>query len=296
MEDRAAPAEPLQLGVERAALRALDPELQRRVDQAIALADARLLEQPHDTRARLARGAASGVRARLHLFRREQRESSRAALRMREDLSLLRAQAPADLEARFGLGLYDYYADVLPRLLKLLGFLTGLPRGDRARGLAQIEQGTEAPLHGSEARVQLYEIYAFYEDRPDRAYQEMSTLHRRYPASPLWALKLAEHERARMGLCAESAAHAREILARVESGHPNYRSVVGTLARVELGEALLCELRTGEARRELLAIKDGTPELPALGARARLLLGRSLEWEGDRDGAQAHYRLAAASR
>jgi tetratricopeptide (TPR) repeat protein len=299
-----APGDPLPAYLEALALawkieqrpqsRALDDLLHARADRAIARADARLRVDVNDPRARLARGAAFGVHARLYLFRREQRESARAAVRMRRDLLALRELAPADLEVSFGLGLYDYYADVLPKLLKLLGFLTGIPGGDRARGLALIEQGTGAPLHGTEARVQLYEIYAFYERRPDRAHEAILALHRRYPSSPLWALKLAEHERARMGRCAESAALAREILARVESGHPNYQPVVGALARVSLGEALLCDLRTGEARHELLKVKDGTPELPALAAEARLLLGRSLEWEGDADGARAHYRLAAA--
>lgn len=301
----AAPSDPLPAYLEALALawkieqrpqsEALDAQLHERADRAIALADTRLREDARDARARLARGAAFGVHARLRLFRREKRESARDAVRMREDLLALRELAPADLEARFGLGLYDYYADVLPKMLKLLSFLAGIPGGNRARGLALIEQGTGASLHGTEARIQLYEIYAFYEDRPDRAHEEILVLRRRYPASPLWALKLAEHELKRMGLCAESAAHSREILADVERGLPNYQPVVGALARVSLGEALLCDLRTAEARRELLPVKDGSPEVPSLGAHAHLLLGRSLEWEGDGDGARAHYRLAAAN-
>jgi tetratricopeptide (TPR) repeat protein len=104
---------------------------------------------------------------------------------------------------------------------------------------------------------------------------------------------MAEHQRERMGLCAESAALSREILASVAAGHPNYQPVVGALAQLSLGAALLCELRTTEARRELLPLQDGVAEVPWLGARAHLLLGRSLEWEGDRAGASGHYRLAA---
>lgn len=272
---------------------ALDRELVRRADTAVALADARLREDPRDARALLARAGGWGAKGRLQLFRRDKRESARSAVRMRRDLLALLALEPDNLEASFGLGLYDYYADVLPKLLRLLSFLAGIPGGDRQRGLARIEHAKQARLHDTEARAQLYEIYAFYENLPDRAHEEMLVLRRRHPGSPLWALKLAEHERERMGLYAESAEVARAILAAVERGDPNYAPVVGVLARLALGESLLLDLRLAEARRVLLAVKDASPEFPRLALRARLLLGRSLELEGDIDGARAHYRLAA---
>ena len=67
------------------------------------------------------------------------------------------------------------------------------------------------------------------------------------------------------------------------------------MARVSLGESLLLDLRFAEARRVPLSVRDGVPAAPWLGAKARLLLGRSLELEGDREGAEVHYRVAAAS-
>jgi hypothetical protein len=66
------------------------------------------------------------------------------------------------------------------------------------------------------------------------------------------------------------------------------------LARVSLAETLLADLRPDEARRALLPVKDGLPGDAASAARVRLLLGRSIELEGDREGALAHYRVAAA--
>jgi len=56
------------------------------------------------------------------------------------------------------------------------------------------------------------------------------------------------------------------------------------------------DLRPVEARPFLLTVaKDGIPGNAAAAPRARYLLGRSLELEGDRDGALAHYRIAAAA-
>jgi hypothetical protein len=273
----------------------LDKDFLKASERARALAESRLQKDPDDLRALFARGAAHGVESRYHLFRLHRREAARAAARMREDLLAVRRQNPAGKDALFGVGLYDYYADVLPRIVKVLRFFTGIPGGDRQRGLLAIEEAHEGSLfHQTEVQVQLYEIYAFYDKRPDRALAEMRALRRRYPHWPLWGLKLAEHLRDRMGLYGESADVARELLRAGEAGDRHYTGVAGAMARMALGEALLLDLRTAEARQELLAVRE-VPGAPPVAARARVLLGRSLELEGDRDGAVAHYRLAAQS-
>jgi hypothetical protein len=275
---------------------AADRELFRRVDEAVRLADQALARDPRDLRALLARGASRGVLSRFHLSRLQRSEAARAAVRMREDLLKVHESDPKSADALFGLGLYDYYADVLPKLAKVLRFLAGMPGGDRERGLARIESaGNGSLFHDDEVQAQLYEIHAFYEKDPDRALSEIRGMRRRHPGWPLWALKLAEHLRDRMGLYAQSAAVARDALEAGERGQANYQGAAGLLARISLGESLLMDLRFADARRELLAVKDGPPEIAGALLRARLLLGRSLELEGDREGAMAHYRRAATS-
>ena len=273
---------------------ARDRELEQAADRAWSFADARLRADPEDARALFARGAARGVRSRHHLFRAQRSEAARTAAQMREDLLAARARDPEDADVLFGLGLYDYYADVLPRFARLLRFLSRLPGGDRARGLAAIEEAARSSmLHGVEARVQLYEIHAFYEGDPEAGAADIEELARRYPAWPLWRLKLAEHLRDRLGAYAESGAVARRLL----EASPAARAQAGpgalALARLSLGESLLLDLRPEEARPVLLPLLDAGP---ALAARARLLIGRSLELEGEREGAAAHYRAALADR
>lgn len=276
---------------------ALDREMLAQSDRALKTLDARLEVSPHDVRTRLARGAVRGVRSRFHLFRTQGANAAREAARMREDLAIVRIEDPGNGEARFGMGVYDYYVDVLPRVARILRFLARMPAGSRTRGLAEIEEARDkAYLHRTEVQVQLYEIYSYYEDRPDAALREIRDLRARYPGSPLWALKLAEHLRVRLGHYTEAAAVAREILEAAKKGHPNYASpAVLALGGIALGEAFLLDGRTAEARRALLQVKDGAPGAPALAGQARFLLGRALELEGDREGALAHYRAAAAS-
>ena len=271
-----------------------DKELERRVERAVAAADARLRAEPSDTRALLARGGAWAVSSRYHMFRLHKSDAAREAARMRTDLLAVQRSDPENADALFGLGLYDYYADVLPRLMKFLRIFTRIPGGDRERGLAALEKAQAGTvLHRTEVQVQLYEIYAWYERRPDLALAEIRELAQRHPGWPLWKLKLAEHLRDRMGLYAESAQVARRLLGAEERRPAAERGAAAVLARVSLGESLLLDLQLGEARLALLPARDGGGAGPAAGQRARILLGRSLELEGDRDAARPHYERAA---
>jgi tetratricopeptide (TPR) repeat protein len=150
-------------------------------------------------------------------------------------------------------------------------------------------------FYSTEATVQLFVIDAYYEKDADRALERIQRLHGRYPRSPHWALLLARHQCFALGLYAESAGVARGILAASERGEAGFGGAVAAMARVSLGESLLLDLRLAEARRALLPVKDGIPEAAWVGPTARLLLGRSLELEGDREAALAHYRRAAES-
>jgi hypothetical protein len=275
---------------ETSASSALDGELLRRVERAVAIADERLAAEPADARALLARAGAHGVESRLHIFRMRKREAARAAVRMRMDLLGVGAIDPGNKEVTFGLGLYDYYADVLPRVLKLLRFLIGLPAGNKERGLASIEAGLTSVFHDVEARVQLYEIHAFYEDDPDRAAEAARWLRSAYPGNPLWALKLSEHLLWRLGDVGGCARVARETMDAHERGHPNYGEVVASMARLLLAEALLAEMRAEEAATVLRRVAEGGDAV--LAARARVLLGRALELDGRRADAEVQYRGA----
>ena len=303
---RAAPRDPMAAYVLALALcwkveqqpesEALDRELLDAANAAVARANVVLDGDADNVAALFARGASYGALSRYHLFRLHRADAARAAVRMREDLMRVRSLDPSHDDALLGLGLYDYYADVLPKAAKVIRFLARIPGGDRARGLASIEEAAQGTtLHHTEARVQLYEIHAFYEERPGRAMDQLDVLRRRYPTHPLWALRSVEHLRARLGAYDDAVGLGREILARAGRGETNFKGPwVPALARLEIGHALLSDLRPADARTHLLPVaREGIPGYAAAAARARYLLGRSLELEGDRIGALAHYRLAA---
>ena len=75
------------------------------------------------------------------------------------DATVTAAGPPPD--ALFGLGTYNYMADQVPRYMRGLRFLLGIPKGDRDKGLEQLgDAATQSPLFGFEARVLLVTIYA----------------------------------------------------------------------------------------------------------------------------------------
>src|SRR4029450_13447425 len=114
-------------------------ELSRRVEETGRLSEQALARDPDDLRALLARGASQGVLSRFHLGRFQRTDAARAAVRMRAGLLRGGEAEPTSADAAFGLGLYYYYADVLPRLAKVLRFLARMPGGDREGGLARME-------------------------------------------------------------------------------------------------------------------------------------------------------------
>jgi len=262
--------------------RAHDAEVLALADRSLSLAGVVLARDPADGRALLARGAAHGVKSRLHLFRWEKGPASREAVRMREALAAARAAGAEALDLDFGLGLYDYYADTLPRFFKVVAFVLRIPGGDRERGLAAIARVARGGslFHDDEARVQMYDIHSYFERRPDRAVHWIREMRRLHPGWPLWGLKLAQLLAEPMGLWGDSAAVAREILATAEGGHHlNYQPVVGAMARALLAEALLGDLRVEEACATAGEAGSGLPGAAWFAARAERVRARCLDLE-----------------
>ena len=187
------------------ASRAHDAEVLALADRALGLADAQLGRDPGDARALLARGAAHGVKSRLHLFRWEKGPASREAVRMREALARRagrgRRRRSTSTSAS---GSTTTTPTPCPRFFKLVAFVLRIPGGDRERGLervARVARGGSL-FHDDEARVQMYDIHSYFERKPDRALHWIREMWRLHPGWPIWGLKLAQLLGEPMGLWA----------------------------------------------------------------------------------------------
>ena len=273
---------------------ALDAEFERRVEAAIAAADAWTVSEPQRAEAWFYLGAAYGARVQWKVLRAERVAAARDGKRIKWALEQALALDPSLHDARFGIGLYKYYADVAPAAAKFLRFLLLLPGGDRVGGLRDM---LFARKHGTllrgEADYQLHWIYFWYEEQPQRGLAVLQGLHARYPRNPLFPQRIAEVEEQHFHDPSASLATWQELLAAADAGRVHAAPLAAARARLGAAERLDELYETDRALDLVGTIIRDPPAAPyAALARAQLLRGRFEARLGRRSQALAAYRAA----
>lgn len=190
-----------------------DARFNKLVDTAMAKARANRKAKRDVARNYLYEGMAYGLRGRLASMRQSNLAAARAAKQMR---SLLLSALNRDRNMRdayAGLGLYDYFVDTLPSIVKLLRWMIGLPGGSRERGLHEIEYAAKyGELTRGEALYYLAKDYARTSEKQyAKSLELFQQLCARYPANGLWTLVAGSLE-IRMGHAEEGEALYRNVL------------------------------------------------------------------------------------
>ena len=156
--------------------------------RALSLAEAQI-KQRESAEMQFYAGMAEASSARLYGLRGENRNAARSGVRGREHL--LRAKAlDADLaDADLGLGLYDYYADTLSSIARILRFFMGIPGGSKQEGVRLLEHATaHGVLTSNIARFYLALNLHRYDQQYEKALTVLGPLVEKYPANPLFQL------------------------------------------------------------------------------------------------------------
>lgn len=216
----------------------------------------------------------------------------------RKALGFMRSAIKSDPQvhdARLGLGMYDYYSDLFPRIIGPLAKL--VLRGDRQRGIETLSLVAEKGHYSrNTAKILLVEI--FTEDRygardAPKAIEIMKDLRAQYPDSAMMHSSelVAFYESERY---AQVVAGAQEYLARVKAG--KYKPIEAAKGNVILG----CGLWAMGRKEEALAAFDAASKV-LYGSRlsrwavwAHLCAGELLDSMGRREQALARYRAAIA--
>lgn len=263
-------------------------------EAAIATAERWTTREPDRAEAWFYLGAALGTRLQYRSYRKEYLAGARDGKRVRQALQRALQIDPSLHDANVGIGLYKYYADIAPTVLKLLRWLLALPGGNRVEGLRQIEQTRNAGvLLRSEAAYQLYLIDIWYENQIDRARSYLDEVRARHPRNPLFLLNLAQlHD-----------IYRSDRPAALEA----YQALVDGAAAGTLREAALAEVwgrrgvavqldalaETDRAIEHLRVVVDRRPTAPFGSlAGAYVDLGTFQDRMGRRDQAVAAYRAA----
>ena len=163
--------------------------------------------------------AALGPLVQWRILRGQRLSAAREGKTIKSALERALELDPTLQDAHFGIGLYRYYADVVPAGFKLLRWLLLLPGGDRARGLREMLQAREqGVLLPGEIDFQLHWLYLWYEHRPERALELLRVLDERYPSNPMFLQRIAEVQHEYFHDHAESATTWQKLLARDRDG------------------------------------------------------------------------------
>ena len=249
----------------------LDAPLLARVTAAIAEAERMTKAEPMRAEAWFYLGAAYGVRAQFRVHRVERLAAARDGKRIKESLERALALDPEMHDAEFGIGMYRYYADIAPAVLRFLRFLLLMPGGDRVDGLRQLERAaTRGMLVSGEARYQIHVIYLWYEKKWLQALEIVRTLQSRYPRNALFRQIEAEILDAYVHDAAASLKASEQLLALASSGAVHRADLAAVVARLNIARQLIALQQPARAAEQLDRLIAMQPAAPA-GALARAI-------------------------
>jgi tetratricopeptide (TPR) repeat protein len=272
-----------------------DAEFTTRVDDAIDSATRWSEREPERAEAWFYLGCAYGARVSFRVQRGERLAAARDGKHIKEALERASSLDPQLDDARFGVGLYKYYADIAPTAAKVLRFLLMLPGGDRVEGLKDMEAVHErGVLLRGEADYQLHWIYLWYENEPKRAYALLKGLRQQYPGNPHFVQRMADVDDRYFHDAAAALADWQGMVdTAAKMGDPVLAEVEGRLgAAAALDELAETDRALAQVER-LLSTPPGRP----YGARAQAeyLRGRFFDRLGRREQAVTAYRAALAA-
>jgi hypothetical protein len=157
---------------------------------AIHKAEVRIHNHEDLARSYLYEGYAYALRARLEGLRDRDLPTARAGKRMRSLLLHALSLDPHLTDAYLGVGIYNYFVDTLPTIVKILSVFIMLPGGSRAEGLKQLQLCAErGEFGGPEAKFYLAKDYTRANEMQfEGSARLFGELARDFPHNPLWPM------------------------------------------------------------------------------------------------------------
>jgi tetratricopeptide (TPR) repeat protein len=207
------------------------------MDTAIVKAQRMYDADPTNYEASFFLSAAYGFDARLHAERRDWRKATVSSKRSLTYLQKSREANGLSPEFTFGEGLFNYYAvwiaEEYPWLRPILLFF---PKGDRARGLEQLQTVANQGFYtGTEARFFRMRILASErENKTEEAMLMSRSLMHDFPDNACFARSYAS-QCFMVGEFADLEATSRDILTKLGKGLPGYEGFSGRVASYFMG-------------------------------------------------------------
>ncbi len=167
--------------------KALENEFMRNVDATIKVCEARLKTGEAPARTWFFLGGAYGLKGRWYAVQRRWFRAYTNGNKGRKYLGKAVKADPGLYDAYLGLGIFDYFADTLPGVLKIPALL--FVRGDRARGIAEVSLAREkGRFFSTEAGLFMVEIMTRHEKDYAAALAELDRLEASDPSNLFFRL------------------------------------------------------------------------------------------------------------
>ncbi len=180
---------------------------------AIRKAEARIHAHQDLARNELYEGFSYALRGRLEGIRDHDLATARAGKKMRAYLLKALELDPTLYDADLGIGIYNYFIDTLPGIVKVLSKLIALPGGSRTEGLQQLHTCAEkCELTKAEAKFYLAKDYTRSSEKQYTVSMRLfGELRKEFPDNPLWPMLIGSLQ-FRMGNPQEGEKIYREVL------------------------------------------------------------------------------------
>ncbi len=188
-------------------------------------------------------------------------------------------------DANLSIGTYHYILGKLPFALKAIAAIGGM-RGNKQRGIAEIQSVIDKGSNADDARVVLLAIYQV-EKRPEDALTVLGQLADKYPRNSLFRL---EHANSLVGL------------KRFEQAYQIYEALlqdpqaagIADLAHFQFGEALAANKEFAKAAMQFLAVAQTKTAEANLVTVSLLRAAQVYDLDGKRNEALAQYQAVIA--
>jgi len=270
------------------------------MERVIDLSERRLRKNPKDLDALFFKSGAHALRGRLHADRRNWLRAARDGKQALDALEEVVKRDPGNHDLYFGLGLFHYLADVVPKQHKILRpFVRLFPKGNRALGIAELERAMkQGQFVSAEAAYSLLQVHYVFEKDYQASLRYALWLRARYPDNSIFHLyegRIYE----RLGRFREAARVFQEVRDRHAKSQSGYTDAMAEqalylLARVEMWQQHHAEaLAYIQQLEQLTATRPVINEYKALGL---LRKGMAFDAMGKRQAAVRCYRDVLAMK
>ena len=276
---------------------AYDDRLIAQMDSSIALAEKLYEERDNKVEPAFFLAASYAFKARLYSERKMWTKATFAGKSSLKYLDQSKGYSELSPELLFGDGIYNYYAEWIPKEYPLLKpILVFFPKGNKKLGAQQLERVANNAFYTRvEARYFLLQIYSM-ENEYGKAYDMAKYMWQTFPDNPYFERYFCRTAFV-TGHMAEAQQAAQNILDKINRGMPGYEGVSGRNAAYVLAYYNHNYFRNyDEARKYYQQAINYSVQTKSLNAgyyvSSLLGLGKVAEAEKDLDEAQRYYKLA----